>query len=237
LKISYVGKCLLIEIERKKILVIGDLHLGYEEHLNKAGILISRQMFKEMIDEFDRIFEKTGKVDEVVLLGDVKHDFGSIMRQEWSDVLGFFEYLEGKCNKVIITKGNHDMIIGPIAKKSGVRVVDFYIVGETCFLHGDRDFDELHEKKIKFWVLGHAHPAIKIGNNVRTEKYKCFLVGKHKGKKIIIVPSFFSYFEGSDPRENDLRLAWNFDLDKFEVKIVQENSLEVLDFGKLGKLN
>ena len=46
--ISYVGKGLLIE-EGEKILVIGDLHLGYEEMPNKSGVFVTRQMFEDMI--------------------------------------------------------------------------------------------------------------------------------------------------------------------------------------------
>ena len=40
-----------------KILVVGDLHLGYEEHLNRMGIFVSRQMFEEMISYFDKVFD------------------------------------------------------------------------------------------------------------------------------------------------------------------------------------
>ena len=58
-KINYVGKCILLERGGEKILAVGDLHLGYEETLNRAGIFVSRQMFDEMIADFDAIFAKT----------------------------------------------------------------------------------------------------------------------------------------------------------------------------------
>ena len=233
--INYVGKCLLIKEKDRKLLIIGDLHLGYEEYLNRFGVFVSRQMFNEMVDYLNCVFKKIGNVDEIVLLGDVKHDFGSIGRQGWGDVLKLFEYVEDKCKKIIIARGNHDNFIGPIAKGSDVDVNDFYVWGEYCFIHGDKDFKEIYEKKIRCWVVGHGHPAVKISDNIKTEKYKCFLVGKYKNKKIILVPSFFSYKEGSDPRENDLGLAWKFRLNKFSVKIAGKN-LEVLDFGKLKDL-
>jgi uncharacterized protein len=234
--IKYMGKCLLIEDKNKKILVIGDLHLGYEESLNRTGVFVSKEIMKEMASELDEVFNKTGEVDKVVLLGDVKHDFGSIMKQEWRGSNELFEYLEEKCNKIIIVKGNHDKIIEPIAKRRDIEVKDFHIVGEYCFLHGDRDFKDIYEKKIKYWIMGHGHPAVKISDGVKVEKYKCFLVGKYKRKQIIVVPSFLIYNEGSDPRENDLGLAWNFTLNKFDVKVVGED-LEVLEFGQLGKLS
>lgn len=37
MKIEYIGKCLLINVDGKKILAVGDLHLGYEESLNLGG--------------------------------------------------------------------------------------------------------------------------------------------------------------------------------------------------------
>ena len=233
-----IGKCLLISAGKRKILVVGDLHLGYEEHLNRSGVFVSRKMFEEMNDYFDRVFEETGKVDKVILLGDVKHDFGSIMKQEWNDVLGLFDYLEGKCEKIIVIKGNHDKIIGPIASKRNVEVKDFHVIGGICFLHGDRDFKEIYGGKIKTWVVGHGHPAVKISEpgGAKIEKYKCFLVGRFKGKRVVVVPSFLDYPEGSDPRENDLGLAWKFNFDNFEVRVVQDKGLDVLGFGKFGKL-
>ncbi len=233
---EYLGKCLLVSENGKKILVVGDLHLGYEEGLNNSGVLVTRQMFKEMIEYFDSVFERVGKVDYIVLLGDVKHEFGGILRQEWNDVLGLFDYLENKCREIIIVRGNHDNILEPIVRKrEKIKIFDYFAFGKYCFAHGDKAFDKMLEKKIKYWILGHGHPAVKISDGVKVEKYKCFLLGKHKGVKIIIVPSFFEYSEGSDPRETKLGMAWNFNLDKFKVLAIGDN-LEVLDFGQLGKL-
>ncbi len=240
MKIKYVGKCLLIEEKGKKLLVVGDLHLGYEEVLNQSGVFVTREMFKEMINYFDRVFDRVGEVNYVVLLGDVKHAFGGILRQEWNDVFGLFDYLEDKLSrdgKIIIAKGNHDIALGPIVRKTRrVKIHDYFVVGKYCFAHGDVEYGGMLDKKIKCWIMGHGHPAIKLGDKVRIEKYKCFLVGKYNRKDIIIVPSFFDYSEGSDPRENDLGMARDFDYDKFDVKIIDSGDLKVLDFGKLGKL-
>ena len=236
-KYNFIGKTLLIKTNEKKILVIGDLHLGYEESLNRSGIFFPRQMFQEIIEYFDKVFKKIGMVDEVVLLGDVKHEFGGISRQEWSDYLKLVEFLEKKCSKIIITRGNHDKILDFMTRKSeSVELKDYYLADEFAFFHGDKNFIELHNKKIKYWVMGHAHPAIKITDGVKIEKYKCFLVGKFEKREVIIVPSFIEVNEGSDPRENDLGLAWKFNYGKFNVFIVSDENLEVLDFGLLRKL-
>jgi len=233
---EFIGKCLLVEEQGKKILVIGDLHLGFEEALNKTGVFVFRKMFSEVIEYLDRVFEKIGNVDVVVLLGDVKHVFGRIVGQEWNDILGLLDYLEDKCKKIVVIRGNHDKIIGPIAKKRGIVVENYWVVGRFCFLHGDKDFVENYDKEARYWVVGHGHPAVKISDGIKVEKFKTFLVGKYKRKNVILVPSFFDYNLGSDPRENDLRFVWDFNLKKFDVWIVQDDKLEVLDFGKLDEL-
>lgn len=231
---GFVGKCLYLEIEGEKVLVVGDLHLGYEGSMRASGVLVPEGRFDDFISEFDEIFERVGEIDRVVLLGDLKHEFGKILREEWKEVLDFIDYLKGKGCEVIIIKGNHDVIIESVVKRKEVEVVDYLVWGKYCFVHGDKKFKEMKDSKV--WVMGHGHPAVNLSDGTKVEKYKCFLVGKYKEREVIILPSFFDINEGSDPREYSLGMAWDFDLDSFEVKIVKEDSLEVLDFGKLGKL-
>lgn len=237
-EITYIGKCLLVQEENKWILAVGDLHLGYEEALNRAGVYVTRTLFEEMIREFERIFAKIEKVDEVVLLGDVKHVFGRVLRQEWDDVRALLEYFltKKKVKRVVIVKGNHDVILEPVVKREKrVELRGCYCVGRVCFVHGNRDFEEMWGKGITMWVMGHGHPAIVLREGVKREKYKCFLEGKFKGRKVVIVPSFSEYGGGSDPREHNLGLAWEFDLKKFKVWVVGEK-LEMLDFGRVGEM-
>ena len=70
---------------------------------------------------------------------------------------------------------------------------------------------------------------------MKSERYKCFLVGKCVGKKVIIVPSFFGISEGVDPRNEWEDSVFDFNFNKFDVFVVGEK-LEVLSFGKLSKL-
>jgi putative SbcD/Mre11-related phosphoesterase len=239
-KIKYIGKCLLISSGKERVLVVGDLHLGYEEALNRSGVLVGRQMFDEMISDLNAVFGEVGKVDKVVLLGDVKHDFGGISKQEWKDVNAILDYFESMAKKVVVVKGNHDNILEPILKKRKMKLLGVYIWNGFAFLHGDEDYDEIWRGEINTIIVGHGHPAVNLQEpkGIKSEKYKCFLVGKFKGKEMIVVPSFIDFYVGSDPREDEMVMAWDVNWMNFDVKIVSpgEGNIEVLDFGKLKKL-
>src|SRR3989338_10635669 len=233
-KIKYIGKCLLVGVGGKKLLAVGDLHLGYEEALNIAGVGVGRKLFGEMMRDFEEIFSQTGNVDEVVLLGDVKHVFGTVLGQEKEDFRRLLEFFGERCKKIVIVRGNHDALFEFLIRKN-TEVRDFYCVEEVCFLHGDKDFEQIHRKGIKMWVVGHAHPAITLEHGAKQERYKCFLEGMWKGKKVVIVPSFSRHSEGSDISISDLGLAWDINLERFKVFVVDEE-LETLDFGELERL-
>lgn len=233
--LEYVGKCLLIKTKKVKILVIGDLHLGYEGSLRQSGIMVPVSLSKQVMEDFEKIISKIGVVDKIIILGDVKHEFGKILKEEWNGITNFLEHVKNKCKELIVIEGNHDKILNPILKKLEIVGKDYFIWENFCFFHGDKSFEIINSKKIKYWIIGHGHPAINLQDEIKKEKYKCFLIGKYKKKNIIIVPSFFPLFEGTDPRDFNLGLFKDFELNNFEVKIVGEN-LEVLNFGKLGKI-
>jgi hypothetical protein len=221
-------------LEQEKILVIADLHIGFEEHLLKGGVFLPRFQYKKITGDLEKIFRKTGKVEEVVILGDLKHEFGSISRQEWKETLALLDFLRKKTSKIILIKGNHDTILEPIARERGVMIKDFYVKGELAFMHGHRLFSKVLDEKVKKIFLGHLHPAISIRQGVKQEIYKCFLVGGWKGRKIVILPSFFPLTEGQDVFIEDTNLdkKFNFNLKKFEVYVPVEGEDKVLDFGK-----
>lgn len=221
-------------IPEEKILVISDLHLGYEESLN---IGIPRSQYKETLGSLDKIFKKIGRAREIVILGDLKHEFSQASSQEWGETLSLVDYLKERSEKVILIRGNHDNYLGIITRRKDVELVDYYIEKSFGFLHGDKQRAEILDKKVKIIFLGHLHPAISIRENAKHEIYKCFLRGKWKGKEIVILPSFFPLVEGQDVNMESTNLDFNFKLDNFEVFIPSDK--EVLDFGKLenvGKL-
>lgn len=232
---KFIGKSLWLE--DKKILVISDLHLGYEEALAEQGVFIPRGMYKIIIKELEEIFNSVGKVEYLIVLGDLRHEFSGISNQEWKEVLGFLDFIKTKAKKIILIKGNHDNMLQGIVKQQGLEVRNYFILGDYSFFHGDKIYPEIFDKKIKTWVVGHMHPSvvIKEKEGIKKEKYKCFLAGKYKDKKLVILPSFFPLIEGSDINFYDINLGFDIKLDNFKVYVVSDN-LSVLNFGKFKSL-
>lgn len=218
-------------IKKHKLLVLADFHMGFEEALNKQGILVPRFQFKDIIQRLEKIFTKI-KPDIIVVNGDIKHEFGTISDQEWRETLKLIDFLAKHCKKLLLTKGNHDTILGPIAKKRNIEVVDNFIVDEIIVTHGHKIPKDI--AKYKTIIMGHEHPAVSIHERVRTEKFKCFIVGKYKRKRLIVQPSFNIVTEGTDVlREDILSPFLKQNLGNFDVYVVAD---KVYNFGKLKNL-
>ena len=112
----------------------------YEEALNKQGLLIPRFQFPEIITRLDSIFNKLKnyKIDKIVVNGDIKHEFGTISDQEWRHTLKLLDYFGQHCKEIILVKGNHDTILGPIAKKRNVQILNSYKTENETITHGDK---------------------------------------------------------------------------------------------------
>lgn len=232
---SFINKCLFIEKNRKKILVIGDLHLGYENTLSAVGVFVNRFLLEETLSDLNKIFKKTGNVDEIILLGDIKHNFGSILKQEWEEVHKIAEFLKERAKKVVFLKGNHDNMTKIMGERIGFSVFDYYIIDKIAFIHGDRDFREIWYKEIRLIVIGYMHPAVEISDKIKREKYKCFLRGKFNEKEMVVLPSFTAASKGSDPRDFE-NIPWKINFNKFRVNIIDDNG-KVYEFGKLKNIS
>ena len=239
------------------VLVIADVHIGYEEVLNKQGVLLPRLQFEDMVKRMEGIFNelKGRKIERIVVNGDLKHEFGTISEQEWRNTLKFMDLLAKHCNEIILIKGNHDNILGPIARKRNVKILENYIIkpltendnnrkttiikkilkkhakNRILITHGDKLPRKEVLADVSTIIIGHEHPAISLKEGPRVESYKCFLKGKYNGKKLIVQPSFNTIIEGTDVlRAETLSPFLKQNLDGFEVYVVED---KVYGFGKL----
>lgn len=163
-------------------LIFSDFHIGFEEALNKQGILVPRFQFKSIIDRLDKIFLKLKdkKIDKIIINGDIKHEFGTISEQEWRHTLRLLDYLLKKCDEVILIKGNHDTVLGPIADKRKVKVLDYYLIS-------NKKIPLKKSMKIKnFQAFNKLNTLKKISINKKTNKNNLIKI-KNKIKKNILV--------------------------------------------------
>src|SRR3989338_3815669 len=212
---------LALYIKKHKALIISDLHIGYENYLTEQGVFVPKFQYKDVIRSLENILRKV-KPEIVIINGDLKHEFGRISRQEWNDVVKIIEFIEKFCKKIIIIKGNHDVILGPIAKKKSIELIDYYLIDDVLII------------KSRTIIIGHDHPAVLLKDKAKTEKFKCFLKGRYKKQTLIVQPSFNPLIEGSDVlKEKLLSHYLDQDISNFELFIFDSKKRESLYFGKL----
>jgi len=217
-------------LKKEKVLVISDLHLGYEEMLMKSGVLLPKFQLNEILIQLEDILKQTGKLNKVVITGDIKHEFGTISEQEWREILKLFDFLQKNADEIVMIKGNHDIILEPIAEKRNIIVEQDFTLGDYFITHGD----EIKETKSKTIIIGHEHPAIVLREENRAEKFKCFLVGKYKKHTLIVLPSFNPLIEGTDILSGETLSPYlDQNLDNFSVYVVGDKSYY---FDKLKRL-
>lgn len=220
---------LLLEV--KNTLIISDLHIGFEEALAKQGILVPKFHFRDVVDSLNKSLKK---VKTIIINGDLKHEFGTISEQEWRETLKVLDLLSKYCEKIVLIRGNHDTILGPIAKKRNLEIVDHVMIGDAYICHGDKIHRDNDFKKAKIVIIAHEHPAISLREKTKVEKYKCFLKGKYRDKTLIVQPSFNPLMEGTDIlKEKTLSPFLKQNLNNFDVFVVAD---KIYDFGKIKDL-
>ncbi|MBI2144137.1 metallophosphoesterase [Candidatus Woesearchaeota archaeon] len=226
---------LALYLKKERILVIGDVHLGFEEAMARQGVFLPRFQFKDTIDRLGKIFPLLQqKLEAIVINGDLKHEFASISSQEWREILKFFDFLLRHSKQIIIVKGNHDVKLSPIARKRNIAVVENIAANDKFICHGHIVPGSSEFEKSKIVIVGNEHPAVSLREGARSELYKCFLVGKWQDKKMVVMPSFNQVTIGSDIlKEKFISPFMRQDLGRFEVFVAGD---KVYPFGKVRSL-
>lgn len=237
---EFINKSLFFP--KQEILVIGDLHIGYDLALGESGILLPEQQVAEVLKNMKKIFDeiKTKKynVNRVVFLGDIKHLF-SCESKEKTNFNKVLDFLKTKVSEkdIILIKGNHDVT------NLSLNFKDYYIKEGIAFLHGNESYPEIYNKAVECVVTGHLHPSVILEeeSGIKHEIYKCFLEGEIKGRKFIVVPSFLEFYEGTPVNfyKEDFIESFSIipkrNILDFRIHVVGKNN--VYEFGKIRDLN
>jgi len=154
---------LVIKQGSSTILVVADLHLGFEYELSEMGINIPSQTLKVQ-SKLMKITEEI-RPSRLILLGDVKHSVSNISLQEWKELPGFFESILDHVKTVEVIPGNHDGDLTPLTPSS-VRILPTHgivIDGKQRIglLHG-HTWPSIELLNADYFVMAHNHPVIRF---------------------------------------------------------------------------
>jgi len=152
---------LLLRRGKKRVVVIGDLHIGWEVALAQQGIHVPSQTAK-MLERLKKIIADEDP-SRIVMLGDIKHSVTGAELEEWRDVPEFFEELLKLVPSIQIITGNHDGNLEPLTPSQ------VELIGSTGIALWER-FGLLHGHAwpspailgCETLIMGHLHPAVTL---------------------------------------------------------------------------
>lgn len=206
---------LALFLPQARVLAIADLHLGLEDALRAEGVFVPRQHLAQVQQRLERIWgalhiSPREPLARVIVNGDLRHQFGPLSRAESKESKEFLHWLARWTREIVLIEGNHDGSLQQFNSER-ITVTKGYSEGGCWFVHGDELPSPSEGRgaggergaagRVRSWlVIGHEHPAIGLRDPVteRVEVYKCFLVGKFRGRNLLVLPSFNQLVRGSD---------------------------------------
>lgn len=181
------------------VLVITDLHLGYAWIQRRRGTLFPVSTPDSTPTRLAHLLS-TYQPRQLVFLGDLVHQAIPIpaLEQELQALISIIP----KTVSWSLCRGNHDRQLPGLLESMGLSVDlrDEMRLGMFRLHHGDQwpsgDPDSFTlESAPLVDVIGHEHPALRLGDGVATQaKVPCFVMGD----RTWILPAFSDWAAGSD---------------------------------------
>lgn len=193
--ISFVSGRPALLLEKERILVAGDLHIGMEFKMMDKGLYFPGAA-KRMADSLLSIYEES-RAKGMILLGDIKDRLMNVTKDDEEALRAFFSRLNGV--GIRIARGNHDAYLQKILARLGISatVEDEILLGDTALLHGNTMPSE--EAMMKRYVItGHSHVAANV-NGIDQKAWAILSIsGKASGSyekynkrcRLVMVPAF-----------------------------------------------
>jgi putative SbcD/Mre11-related phosphoesterase len=158
-------RALIIHTDNRSILLISDLHLGFEEELSRQkGVSFPPQQ-ERMIERVLELIEKYG-IGQLYIVGDVKHTIAVDAPFNWRLIPEFLATISDVV-EIHVIPGNHDGNLTPLLPRSVVlEDVHGILVGfesSIGLVHGHA-WPSLEVLTADTIVIGHNHPTVR---NVR----------------------------------------------------------------------
>jgi putative SbcD/Mre11-related phosphoesterase len=226
--------------KEKKFLVVADLHIGIETELRDNGLQVPSQT--NVMEQRLISILTTNKVNDIIFLGDIKHNIPSSTSQERADVKGFLNRIQAY-GTLHVLPGNHDGNIDRLLPSAvNLYPSDGFVFEGIGFTHGHRRPSK-EVMGCEQVIIGHTHPTVMLTDRLGYRTFEqCWLRGnpiqtvlKEKypdssTSEILVMPAFNPLCGG---------IAVNRDvlLGPFGSLIDVENSdIYLLDGSSLGKV-
>jgi len=151
---------LLLE-EEERVLLVSDLHMGFEYELAKMGISIpyqSDRFLKELLTIVNQC-----KPQRLIVVGDLKHGIPVASFRERREIPEFFDSLKEQVEAVEVVRGNHDGGLQDLVPKDvkihsskGLLIGEEFKVG---IFHGHA-WPSPRVMEADLFVTGHNHPTV-----------------------------------------------------------------------------
>jgi len=149
---------LLLREKDQRVLVIADLHIGWEVALSQEGVHVPSQMPK-ILKKLKEIL-KGVKPTRLLILGDVKHTVAKVELEEWRDIPSFFEAVERLVPNIEVVPGNHDGNLEPLLPETVTLLPTTGVkVGDVGLFHGHA-WPAPQLLGCRTLVMGHIHPTV-----------------------------------------------------------------------------
>ncbi|MEM2264060.1 MAG: metallophosphoesterase [Nitrososphaerota archaeon] len=245
----------ILSIKNKRMLLVADLHIGFEYELYELGIRIPPQS-KIISQNFLKLIEKTSP-NEIFILGDLKHNIPKASKFEWKILPELIELMNEKVDKINLIIGNHDGTIKKLIPSKlffhsshGILIEDNEKIG---LIHGHAWPSKKILLEADTIILAHIHPTIQLKTSFgfsfkqkvwinfflkREEILKKLMIKKKIKKpliKIVILPAFNDFLSGT-PINITKENKYVSPLLRINDKAIEESEIFLLDGTFLGKL-
>jgi len=184
-------------------IIVADIHLGLEWELEEKGVHIPFPTYEPIVKSLRNMFNyKPAK--KLIILGDIKNEFGDINPEEWTQVQDFINDVRNLGAEPVLIRGNHDNFVRIVLKRLNVEFKEPPVrMGKYLLIHGDKDHELPEDESII--LMGHEHPAVSIRDSIGVKhKFKSFLYGEYRNTRIIVLPSMNPLTMGTAVNEVDV---------------------------------
>ncbi len=249
---------LILKICSKSYLVIADLHIGFEEEFKRRGVILPVQTDRLLSELVSIIIEN--QPDELIILGDMKHQVPGISKTELLEIPRFLKELSSLI-QITIIPGNHDgglreLVVGiphiRIANSRGILLNDED--PKIGLMHG-HTWPAPQLLGAEIIILGHTHPVIELRDGLGyrylepvwvkipldrellAEIFPSNINSEEINlRSVIVIPAFNKLLSGNSINKPDTDRPFLGPLLESEAALVDESEIFLLDGTYLGKL-